>query len=150
SSPTRDLQSPIGLERKNAIMRMQEMKNGEGDRGNRRRRQMDRWLGVPLVMLLALLRRRRQLPAEIDCIGFLLLGAIGDTLLASGVVASLRREFPASRFIWFVNDSNYSFAEHVASHDEVVSLPLHAPLRALSLIRAYDFDVLIDFGQWPR
>ena len=79
-----------------------------------------------------------------------MLGAIGDTLLASAVVFSLRREYPAARFVWFVNASNQSIADCIAGTDQVVVLPLNSPFRALNLIRAHRFDILFDFGPWPR
>ena len=126
------------------------MTSGAENRGNSRLRRLDRSLGVPVVKMLATLRRRRARPPRIGSIGFLLLGAIGDTLLASATIAALRREFPASQFVWFVSASNRAFALLLAGDDPVVVLPLDAPWRAIPLLRARHLDVVIDFGPWPR
>lgn len=126
------------------------MTSGAENRGDSRLRRLDRSLGVPVVKMIAALRRRRARPKIVGSIGFLLLGAIGDTLLASAAIGALRREFPQAHFVWFVSASNRAFAEILAGADSVVVLPLNAPWRAIPHLRARTFDVMIDFGPWPR
>ena len=126
------------------------MTSGAENRGDSRLRRLDHSLGVPAVKMLAALRRRRTRPRQVRSIGFLLLGAIGDTLLASATIAALRREFSDSQFVWFVSASNRAFAQFLAGADPVLVLPLEAPWRAIPLLRERHLDVMIDFGPWPR
>jgi hypothetical protein len=72
-----------------------------GERGNPLLKRADRWLGIPLVMSLgtarALVRRLGKLPAasaEVPelrgaHVGVLAPAAIGDTVLASGMIRDL-------------------------------------------------------------
>lgn len=120
------------------------------DRGNVRLRRADRVLGVPLIALLGMLRPRRVAPARFQSIGFLLLGAIGDSLLAATVIAALRHVYPATRFVCFVNSSNRSLGDFLEGVDELVDLPIRSPFAALNILRTHRTDVLIDFGPWPR
>lgn len=118
-------------------------------RGSRALRVADRVVGVPMLGVLGLARRRRRLDGAPRSIGVLRTAAIGDTVLLSGPARDLRRAFPEARLLLFAGPSNRGLAPLLPMFDEVVPLPLRlgAAVRAL---RAKNLDLVIDTGQWPR
>ena len=60
------------------------------ERGNKALRVLDRWLGIPIVFLLGGFRKRRNLPGMVHSVGLLMIGAIGDSLLASSLIDDFR------------------------------------------------------------
>lgn len=119
-------------------------------RGNSLLRRADRLVGVPLVFLLGLLRRRRRLPAPPASVGLLKTSAIGDTVLLSGIVADLRQALPDARLVFFAGADNAGLLLTVEGLDERVTLPVGRPLRAIAELRRHRVDVLLDLGSWPR
>ena len=119
-------------------------------RGNSLLRRTDRLVGVPLVFLLGLLRRRRRLPSRPASVGLLKTSAIGDTVLLSAVVADLRRALPDTRLVFFAGADNAGLLSSVDGLDERVTLPVGRPLSAITALRRHRVDVLLDFGSWPR
>ncbi len=111
---------------------------------------LDRYLGIPLVLLLGLGRRKRKWPDRIDSIALLQTAAIGDTVLMTAVAADLRRHFPGARIVLLLGPSNAGVAPLVADADEWIVLPVKNPVRTVSLLRRQRFDVLVDFGPWAR
>lgn len=118
-------------------------------RGNSFLHQCDRFLGIPLVFLLGKLREKKQMPKEVHTIGLLCTAAIGDTVLLSATIADLRRDFPSASIIFFTGPSNYEAALLIPGI-QVIKLPVTAVLKSIRMIRAYPFDLWVDFGQWPR
>ena len=128
-------------------MARESMASGRGTKGLK---LLDRYLGIPLVFALGLLRRRRRTIPECSTVGLLETAAIGDTVLLAGVVADLRLAFPDRKIILFVGTSNHEVACLLKGPDEVVKLPLDDPVKAIRIMRARRLDVLCDFGPWPR
>ena len=119
------------------------------ERGNRVFRFLDRYIGIPLLFLLGLFKRKRRLRGDVTRIALLKTAAIGDTVLISAIVQDLRRAWPSSRISFFCGASNYEAARLLPGVDEVIRIPVARPLKALSMMRG-GFDLLLDFGQWPR
>lgn len=119
-------------------------------RGNYQARFIDRYLGIAIVCTLGALRRKRELPADPKHIGLLNSAAIGDTILMSGPIADLRSGYGDSRITLLSGPSNYDIACMLKHVDEVIKLPVFNPLASLRLLRAQQFDVLLDFGPWCR
>lgn len=122
-----------------------------GERGNLLLRAADRYLGIPLVRLAGLCRRKTRPPARMARVGALCLGCIGDMILFSGPLADLLRQHPEARLTIFCSSANQDAARMVPGAAEVVVLPVKQPLKAASLVRASGrFDAWLDSGQWPR
>jgi ADP-heptose:LPS heptosyltransferase len=119
------------------------------DRGDARLRLVDRYAGIPLVVLLGLRPKKRHLPG-FTVLGLMQTAAIGDTVLMSAVLPDVRRAFPDARIILFSGSSNYRMARLLPDVDEIVRLPIHNPFAAMRLLRSKRLDVLCDFGPWPR
>jgi heptosyltransferase-3 len=125
----------------------------QSDRGNPRLKFLDRYVGIPAVGVLGLgrrLRGRRPLPNDWRSIGILLTSGIGDTVVATGMLADLRGAHPDAHIVLFVTANNASFANLLTTPDEIVELPVRQVWRAVQEIRSRDLDVVIDLGAWRR
>lgn len=119
-------------------------------RGSRWLRRADFWLGVPLVWLGGLLRRRRERPAAPQRIALLKTAAIGDLVLMSGPLRDLRLAWPHARITLLCGPGNAGMGALLAGADEVVQLPIGNLRGALRALGPRRFDLVIDFGAWPR
>ena len=125
----------------------------KGERGNRVLRNLDKWVGVPLLLLLGLLnqiRIRKKCPEKASRIGLLMLGVIGDSLLASAIVDDLKQRYPGAVVIGFMTDANRATSEILSGIDEYIFLSLADPLEAMRTVRKHPLDILIDCSQWAR
>jgi heptosyltransferase-3 len=113
-------------------------------------RVLDRWVGCTLIFLIGLLHRKKPRPSDVNRIGVLMFGAIGDALLSSAIIHDLRRAFPAAHIVAFVSSSNRHTLDLLEGPDSTVVTPIGRPHRAIPIIRGHKLDVLIDVGQWPR
>lgn len=119
-------------------------------RGSNALRLVDRYAGIPVIMTVGLLRKKRQLPSYPERIGLLNTAAIGDTILMSAVIADLRDRYRSAELILFAGPSNHEVARLIPELDRVMLLDIFNPISAIRQIRVYDLDVLLDFGPWPR
>jgi heptosyltransferase-3 len=120
-------------------------------RGKKRNRQLDLWLGMPLLNLLATFRRRRPVPpSAIHRIGVMCSPALGDTLLFSAALQDLRAAFPVARIIHFCMKPNLVAVEIIPGADGRVLIDLTQPLETVRRMRARHVDVLFDFTSWQR
>jgi ADP-heptose:LPS heptosyltransferase len=107
-------------------------------------------VGIPLVRVAALLRRRRGVPAEVRKVGVMTSTTLGDTLLASGAVQDVRAIWPDAELVFFAAAQNRSAAELLPAVDRVVEFSLTRPFAAMAALRRENLDVLIDFSGWQR
>lgn len=120
-------------------------------RSSRIERLLDRCLGTGLLLTVGMLRRRRPRPERIGSIGILQTVAIGDTILATALLGALRVRYPEARLVLFLGPTNAGLAPLLADVDEVVTIPVKRPTRAVEMLRRHRVDVLIDCGPaWPR
>ncbi len=119
-------------------------------RGSWSLRLADRYLGVPLVLVVGSLRRKAKTVPQFSSVGLMATAAIGDTILLAGIVSDLRDHFPEKKLVLFTGGSNHEVALLFKGLDEVVRLPTHNPLEAVRMLREKRLDVLVDFGPWPR
>jgi heptosyltransferase-3 len=110
---------------------------------------LDRYVGIPVVVAGAALRRRRELPSDVRRIGVLNSTTIGDTVLLSPVLRDIAAAFPESDVILFSGPSNTSIA-HLIEGVDARPIQLTDPRAAIRAVRAARLDVLLDFDQWPR
>jgi ADP-heptose:LPS heptosyltransferase len=119
-------------------------------RGSRWLRGADFWLGVPLVRLCGWFKRARALPASPRRIALLKTAAIGDVVLMSGPLRDLRQAYPQAHITLLCGPSNAAMGRLLEGVDDVLQLPIGPVWRAWRLIAPRRFDVVIDFGAWPR
>jgi heptosyltransferase-3 len=119
------------------------------ERGNPRLRLLDRYVGIPVVAVGGLLRRRRTLPADPHRIGVLNSTTIGDTVLLSAVLRDVAAAFPEADVVLFAGTSNAAIARLIDGVT-VVPIRLTEPRAAIHAVRGAALDVVLDFDQWPR
>src|SRR5258708_24717565 len=121
------------------------------ERGNRKLHFFDRFVGISLVYLLGVFRRKKTVKPHLVHVAFLEGNAIGDTVLLFGVVQDLKEQFPASHLVFFSGSTNYEIARINKQFNKVVKLQLKNPLESIRSIRMEgEFDVFVDFMSWPR
>ena len=113
-------------------------------------KSLDWYLGIPLVFLLGLFRRKRTQLAAVRRVGVLKTAGIGDAVLLTGPLRDLRKKFPGVELFLFLGDENYHVTPLIPEGVEVIKLPVKRPLTSIRIIRHFEFDVFIDFGPWPR
>jgi heptosyltransferase-3 len=119
-------------------------------RGSKRNRQLDTWVGIPALNLLATFRRRNRFPALINKIGLMCSPALGDTLLFSAVAQDLRAYFPAQELVHFCMPENLAAANMIPGIDRRILIDLARPLTAIKALRAEKVDLMLDFTSWQK
>ena len=122
----------------------------KAERGRGFLRKLDRWIGVPAVLVLSLFRKKRPKPEQFNRIGICIFAAIGDALLASSIIADLRTAFPGSKITIFATPANLATFDLIAGFDDLIVVPITNPWAAVEAIRAHPVDILIDTSQWSR
>ncbi len=122
------------------------------EKGNKVFHKLDRLIGIPIVFILGLFKlKKKQVPLNISKIAILNLGSIGDNVLMSGPIADLRSKYPDAFICIFTGDSNYQMVKLIFGIDEIIKLPITRPFKCLKIFKAKEkFDIVFDFGPWPR
>jgi heptosyltransferase III len=120
------------------------------ERGNSTLHFFDRYAGIPAVAILGSLKAKRTLPSPIQTLGLLKLGAIGDTILISAMIADLRAAFPEVSITFFAGKSNLELVQMLDGIERVIMVPTHNLSAGIKTVRSCPVDVLFDFGQWSR
>lgn len=113
-------------------------------------RWLDFWAGVPLVMLLGCIRKRRSLPAAPRRIGVISPTAIGDLILETGVLAHIQNSFPNSELLLFHGKTNGAVLPLLPVLVQSYECNFTNLRAALRLLRSSRLDIVIDLTPWPR
>ena len=113
-------------------------------------RKLDRAIGGLLISAAALFRTPRALPGEARQIAVLQPTAIGDTLIASGVLAAVRHRFPTADLTVFHGPSNAAAFPLLDARFDTRTLSFTKPWTAMAALRALKPDLVIDLTPWPR
>jgi heptosyltransferase-3 len=119
------------------------------DRGNVIKRKLDAYLGMPICLLLSLFSKPRKIE-NANKIGVFVFGAIGDALLASVVLSSLRKSDPKIHIKLFLTTSNSQAQYLINGFDSVEIINLNNPIIAIKQIRSQALDLVVDTSQWVR
>jgi len=122
-------------------------------------RFFDKYLGIPVLILFALLtRKKRRLPIEnIQNILFIKLAAIGDAILLIPTLRKIKQSFPDTLITFMCSDINRSIIEEIPYVDKIINCEVYDFLknpfkfiRFIRELRKTKYEVLIDAGQWER
>lgn len=119
------------------------------ERGNTTLRFIDRVLGIPLIFLFQLFKRKTKFPFQVCSIALLKSAGIGDIALLTGVIRDLKVAFPHAQLTLFTGSSNGEMGKMI---EDIVVIPLAItrPFQAIKWIRKSTFDIWLDFDPWPR
>ena len=125
-----------------------------GERGNKTLRFFDKYFGIPVVRMLGVTKKRKIVLNNhtIKRAGLLKTAGIGDTVLLSGIIQDLKDSIPDVSVTIFTGDNNYEMAKIIAEFykAKAIKLPVKNPVKAVRIIKNFQFDVFFDFGQWSR
>jgi heptosyltransferase I len=122
-------------------------------------RFFDRYLGVPILLFLAFIfKKKKRLPIEnIKNILILKFAAIGDTILMIPMLKNLRENFPDADITFACSPINYDVVKRIPYIDKIVNRNVHSfllkPFKFIGFVkelRKVRYDILIDAGQWER
>jgi len=119
-------------------------------RGKRILKLIDRYVGIPILFLLGLLKRKKELPEIITTLGILTVPAIGDIILLNGLLRDIKDFNKEIKIILFVAKELKDIAEIMNTYDNLVEIEVYKPFIALKTLRLNPVDVLIDASQWLR
>ncbi|MBE4907216.1 glycosyltransferase family 9 protein [Bacillus luteolus] len=122
------------------------------ERGNTILKRMDTYIGIPLVFLLSLLRRRkREIPQDPQSIVIIMIAAIGDTILLSSILKELRYLYPNAVISIVCSKGNIQAAKNLQEINDIVTFDLSKIMRSfLFLKKQRTFNLLLDFGAWSK
>jgi ADP-heptose:LPS heptosyltransferase len=108
-------------------------------------------MGIPIVFVLGLFKGKKKRPANINKLAILNTGSIGDNVLMSASINDLKVKFPNAELTVFTGATNFQLVNQIDKVGKVLMLPIINPFRSIKMVREFgSFDVLIDFGPWPR
>ncbi len=119
-------------------------------RGSKKNRWLDRWVGTPALNLLAIGRRRGRPLSEVGRIGVMCSPALGDTLLFSGALQDLRAALPGAHITHVCMKQNLAAAEMIPGADTRLVIDLTKPWRTIQKLRSERIDAFLDFTSWQR
>jgi heptosyltransferase-3 len=119
-------------------------------RGKKYLKNLDKYIGVPLLFFLGLIRLKRKLPKRITNIGIMLVPAIGDIILISGLLEEIKLKYNNSNIHLFVPSEYENVLPLIKKYDSFTKINLSKPIKTLGLIRKNTFDIFIDASQWAR
>ena len=137
---------------------------------NRIQKFFDRYVGIPIGILLSLInivrtflnrdvklrnrglgtRDKTSSPSDLPKkILFIQLSALGDTILAIPTIRAIRRSFPQAELAFLASSTNLSYLEHCPYIDRPILFcyPLY---RLIRMLREAHFDLVIDLEHWSR
>lgn len=122
-------------------------------------RKLDRFLGIPILMVLALLFKclKQKTAYEINKILVVKFAAIGDSIMLIPMLRTLRRAYPKAEITFLCSEINESIIRKVPYVDKVLVENVHSylknPLKFLRMIfflRKNKYSIIIDTEQWSR
>lgn len=119
-------------------------------RGSKRNRLLDKWVGIPALNAIGALRPRHNYPDKVERVGVMCSLALGDTLLFSGALRSVRSYFAEQHLVYFCGPQNLAAAELIPGVDELVVIDILKPLETIRRMREQHLDLLLDFSSWQR
>lgn len=125
------------------------------ERNNVVMKKLDFWIGCPLLFLLGFVQKRRKCPVMDGKfplrMALIKTAAIGDTILLGAMIAELKSAYPNSHLTVICSNSNVGMVKNFTDVDEIVLFRMGRPIYSLFKIwRLPPFDVVFDFGSWPR
>ncbi|UEM18688.1 glycosyltransferase family 9 protein [Skermanella mucosa] len=129
-------------------------------RGRRDHKTIDRIFGIPLVQIAGIYRRTSSVlrqkknkansPDDAPRVGVIGAGAIGDIILATGMLAEVANLIQRASVDLWLSPSNRAIAPLIDKSITIRCLDISAPWQALADLRTQEYDILIDLLQWPR
>ncbi|WP_045319986.1 glycosyltransferase family 9 protein [Limimaricola cinnabarinus] len=112
-------------------------------------RRLDRAVGTAAASLLSPFRSSRPQPADPRRILLIQPTAIGDTLIASGLISAIERRYPAAEIVVAHGPSNAAAVKMLEARVRPVQVGFANPARAVAALKALSPDMIVDLTPWP-
>ena len=116
---------------------------------NRFQQFLDRYLGIPLHLLLRFFPKHCPIPDVPKKILFIQLSALGDTILAIPAIRAVRHAFPNAELTVLASPTNLNYLTHCPYIDKSICFRT-AGSELFRQLRREGFDWAIDLEHWPR
>lgn len=127
------------------------------ERGNPLMKNLDKWIGSPILFAVGMIHRRRKLfslsDAVLPRIAIIKTSGIGDTIILSAIIDEIKANIPNSQITWICAKNNLAMVKAIQYKgiDEICTFDMKSPIKSLNMVRQLgNFDYAIDFGPWPR
>ena len=110
---------------------------------------LDRYLGIPLCVVLRLFSKQAPARPTPKKILFIQLSALGDTILAIPTIRAIRHAFPDAELTMLASPTNLNYLAACPYVDRHIRFQKPGP-RLISALRREGFDWTIDLEHWPR
>lgn len=122
------------------------------ERGNEKLKFMDKYIGVPVVFTLGLLRKRnREKSINPENIIIVMIAAIGDTILLSSIIKELKHLYPKVNITLVCSNGNIQAAKNLPYINKIIKFDMsNVTGSLLDLRKENTYDLLLDFGAWSR
>ncbi|OIN56520.1 glycosyltransferase family 9 protein [Arsenicibacter rosenii] len=120
-------------------------------RGSRLLHNIDRYIGIPALFILQLLKKNTKTIPQLNRIAILRTAAIGDTVLLSAMIQDLKDLYPSAEIVFFAGPSNHGVVSLLPGINNIMFIPVTKVIESIKTLRkSGNFDLVIDTGQWPR
>lgn len=113
-------------------------------------RALDFLAGVPVIFALSLLRTRRSLPLSPRRIGIICPTAIGDLILATGLLVRIQERFPDAEIHVIHGKNNAGVVPMLPVRVIGQVFDFRNIPRVARCLKAMDLDIVVDVTPWPR
>lgn len=113
-------------------------------------RLIDRYLGIPVLFVLGMVKRKRALPTAPKRIGIIQPTAIGDMFLITGLLNHLRNCWPEAEIHLFHGPSNAAAISLMPVDVIPHCCKFKMPWQVLGELRGARLDLLINCAPWTR
>lgn len=124
------------------------------EKGNTNLHFFDRYVGIPILLFLGLFKLvKNKLPQHFSPkrIAILNISSIGDTVLMSAPVQDLKLRYPDAQIEIFCGATNVGVLGMFPAVSKIHKLPVTNVFESIVEIRKSGvYDLVIDFGPWPR
>lgn len=122
------------------------------ERGNTKLRFLDKFIGIPLIVTLGLLRKKkRETSTDPQNIIIVMIAAIGDTILLSSIIKELKHLNPKINITLVCSNGNIQAAKNIPYIHQLIKFEMSNIWKSFFLLRKLDsYDLLLDFGTWSR
>lgn len=122
------------------------------ERGNEKLKFIDKFIGVPMVFTLGLLRKRnREKLVKPENIIIVMIAAIGDTILLSSIIKELKHLYPRVNITLVCSNGNIQAAKNLPYINKIIKFDMtNVTGSLLELRKENTYDLLLDFGAWSR
>ncbi|WP_066291419.1 glycosyltransferase family 9 protein [Bacillus sp. FJAT-29937] len=122
------------------------------ERGNRKLKFLDKFIGIPLIFILGLFKlKKRIITKHPQNIIIVMIAAIGDTILLSSIIKEIKHLYPSVNITLVCSNGNIQAAKNIPHINQIIKFDMSSLLGSLFLLRKQEaYDLLLDFGTWSR